>query len=674
MDSALVTRSGGRSIKAQAALLLSLVLAACSGDSSRVPPSEGADADGHGTASPTTVAANARVAEALAELPGVDDFSAAERGLIATAGPLQVPGLEGMLAWDRSSYDFIVGDAPDTVHPSLWRQEHLNNRAGLFKVSEGIYQLRGFDLANMTLISGAEGWIVVDPLTTVETARAALAFARQHLDQRPVTAVVFTHSHIDHFGGIHGVVTPEAIANGAVEIVAPGQFMAEATSELVLAGRVMGRRADYMFGRRLTRSPRGPIGSGLGKQPAIGTLTIAAPTLTVAEDLERHTVDGVDFVFQVVSGSEAPSEFVFYLPKWRALCGAELVSRNLHNLYTLRGAKVRDALAWSGFIEATRRQFPDTEVLFNSHHWPVWGSADIQQFLMGHRDIYRYIHDQTLRLAGQGMTPTEIADAIELPESLKRSFPLQGYYGTVRHNSRAVYQFYFGWYDANPANLNPLTPVQAGRRYVELLGGADRVLSAARVSYAEGDYRWVAELLNHVVFAEPDHTEARALLADTYDQLGYQASSGPWRDVYLSGAYELRNGPPETPLPTGSIRSLLRETPVDRVMELLATLVDGPAAAGNSLVLNFTITDLGRNFVLRLENAVLHHREEAPADDASVTINVSHAFLLDLLLGSVDAATLLTTNDLDIEGSRVDLVRFLSLLQVPDGTFAIVTP
>ena len=312
--------------------------------------------------------------------------------------------------------------------------------------------------------------------------------------------------------------------------------------------------------------------------------------------------------------------------------------------------------------------------MFNSHHWPVWGSGNIQRFLKQHRDIYKYIHDQTLRLAGQGMTPTEIANTIELPAALTESFPIRGYYGTVRHNSRAVYQFYFGWYDANPAHLNPLPPEDVGSRYVELLGGSERVLAAADAAYAEGDYRWVAELLNHLVFAEPDNTRARALLADAYDQLGYQAESGPWRDVYLSGAYELRNGPPETPLPTGSVRSILRETPVERVMELLATMIDGPAAADSALVLNFNLTDLGKNFVLRLENAVLHHREQPLAEDASVTINISHEFLLDVMVGEVDLSGLLTTDELDIQGSRVDLVRFLSLLQLPDGTFAIVTP
>lgn len=660
--------------KALIVLCLGLSLLACDSGPAPVPSSPGADADGHGPATASTVAANKRLGEALSGWTGFDDSPDAERGLVAAAEQLQVPGFDDTLAWDGASYDFITGSAPDTVNPSLWRQEGLNNRAGLFEVSPGIYQLRGFDLANMSLISGERGWIVVDPLTTVETARSALDFARQHLDQRPVTAVIFTHSHIDHFGGVYGVVTPEAVASGEVQVIAPEEFMAEATSELVLAGQVMSRRADYMYGRRLSRSPRGHIGSGLGKQPAIGSVTIATPSLTVVDEVERHTIDGVEFVFQIVSGSEAPSEFVFYLPEQRAFCGAELVSRNLHNLYTLRGAKVRDALAWSGFIEASRQQFPEAEVMFNSHHWPVWGAGNIQRFLKQHRDIYKYIHDQTLRLAGQGMTPTEIANTIELPAALTESFPIRGYYGTVRHNSRAVYQFYFGWYDANPAHLNPLPPEDVGSRYVELLGGSERVLAAADAAYAEGDYRWVAELLNHLVFAEPDNSRARALLADAYDQLGYQAESGPWRDVYLSGAYELRNGPPETPLPAGSVRSILRETPVERVMELLATMIDGPAAADSTLVLNFNLTDMDTNFVLRLENAVLHHREQPLAEDASVTINISHEFLLDMLVGEVDLPGLLTTDELDIQGSRVDLVRFLSLLQVPDGTFAIVTP
>ena len=638
-----------------------------------VPAAEFADANGHTPASEATRLAQRQVAEKIATLPQ-QDIEEAARGLIAKPNDLLIAGADGSVVWSLPSYDFINGDAPDTVNPSLWRQAPLNNQAGLYEVTEGVYQLRGFDLANMTLIAGDTGWIVIDPLTTEETSRAALAFAHQYLPERPVKVVLFTHSHIDHFGGVLGVTNANAIAQGDVTVVAPLGFIEESTSENIIAGPVMGRRSEYMYGMWLDRSPRGHVGSGLGKEPARGTVAIAKPNLLITASGQTETLDGVPFIFQSVSGSEAPAEITFYLPEKNAFCGAELVSRNLHNLYTLRGAKVRDALQWSNFIDETLQEFSDAEVIFNSHHWPMWGQENIHEFLSQQRDTYKYIHDQTLRLANQGLTPDEIADVIKLPRSLQLAFYNRDYYGTVKHNVRAVYQFYFGWYNARPATLDPLPASQSAERYVALMGGKDAVMSAAQLAYDDGDYRWAAELLNHLVFAEPGSATARAKLAAVYDQLGYQAESGPWRDVYLSGAYELRHGAPEINMPVGNIMGLMQAVPIARVLELIATMINGPEAEGVALTLNFNITDLGQNFVLELENAVLHHRLAPQDPSASVTINVSHQMLLDILLKKVGVGDLISSDQLNIDGSRLDLIKFLGLLQAPVANFEIVRP
>lgn len=632
----------------------------------------GADSVGHTPASTFTQTANDAVADAMASMDR-DDLAISE-GLIAAAGPLVITDDQGGVVWDLSQYDFLSSSAPATANPSLWRQAAANNLAGLFKVVDGVYQLRGFDLANMTLIEGERGWIVVDPLTSQETAKAALEFAFQHLPAAPVTAVLFTHSHIDHFGGVFGITTAEAVASGEVEVIAPEGFMAEATSEMVLAGRVMTRRADFMYGRRLQRSPRGHIGSGLGKQPAIGTVAIAQPSQIITETPESRTIDGVSFVFQNVPGSEAPAEFTFYLPEHRAFCGAELVSRNLHNLYTLRGAKVRDALRWSGYIDEALRLFPEAEVVFNSHHWPIWGEQQVVEFLKQQRDIYKYIHDQTLRLAGQGLGPEEIAEALTLPESLASSFAIRDYYGTVKHNSKAVYQFYFGWYSGNPADLDPLPRTDSAPRYVALMGGDEAVLAAAGEAANEGDYRWAAELLNILVFAEPGNSRAKSMLAGVYDQLGYQAESGPWRDVYLSGAFELRTGAPKESLPTSNVIGLLQETPIERIFELVAATVNGPDAADLDLVLEFHLTDVDRRYTLALENGVLHHALRVEGDEPSVSLSVTYPLFLRILLRDVEITELIAGDDLNITGSKLDLLRFLSLLEPHSDYFNLVTP
>lgn len=653
-----------------ASALACVTLCACD---ARVPVEQGADVLGHSAATAVTASANSAVLEAL-PFSDDQDFTEARRGFIASLDNIAISGPAGNLIWDTEAYAFIQGDAPASVNPSLWRQEQLNNIHGLFEVTPGIYQLRGFDLANMTLIDSDNGWIVVDPLTTRETASAALAFARTQLGDKPVKAIIFTHSHVDHFGGVLGVIATDSEGEVPVPVIAPAGFMEEATSENVIAGSTMGRRSIYMYGKQLARSPRGHIGSGLGKGPAFGSVGIVEPTLIVDSTPQEMNIDGVRFVFQNAPGSEAPAELTFYLPELQAFCGAEVVSRTMHNLYTLRGAKVRDALKWSAYIDEVIGMFGEAEVYFGSHHWPRWGNAEIVDFLEKQRDTYKYIHDQTLRLAAQGNTPGEIAERLQLPESLARSFSNRGYYGTTKHNARAVYQQYFGWYDGNPANLDPLPPADAAVRYIDLMGGAPVVLERAQGAFDKGEYRWVAELLNHLVFAEPDNSQARGLLAKTYDQLGYQAESGPWRDVYLSGAYELRHGKPEAGVSIASAEALLRQTPVARFFDTMAVMLNGPEAEGVDMTVNITFTDLDETHVLSLKNAVLHHHEGAADPAANATIILTHDLFIKMLTGQAGMRETLFSDELALDGSKIDALRFFALLQKPDDTFNIVTP
>lgn len=651
-----------RSLQLTSLALITILLTACGGDN-------GVGPQGNSPATDATIVANSEVADSL-PLDDQRDFEDARRGLVATPENLKITMDDGTVIWDMSSYAFIEGEAPDTVNPSLWRQAMLNNIHGLFEVTEGVYQVRGFDLANMSLIRGERGWIIVDPLTTRETAAAAMAFAREHLGDDPITAIIVTHSHIDHFGGMLGALG----ASEDVEIIAPVGFMHESTSENVIAGTTMSRRSMFMYGSQLERSAQGHVGSGLGKSPAYGSPGIKAPTRVIYETGETMTIDGVEFIFQNAGGSEAPAELTFYLPGKKAFCGAEVVSRNMHNLYTLRGAKVRDARLWSHYINEAIDLFGDAEVYFASHHWPLWGNADIVDFLKKQRDGYRYIHDQTLRLASKGHTPGEIAELIEMPESLRTSFPNRGYYGTLKHNARAVYQGYFGWYDANPANLDPLPREDAAKRYIDLMGGDDEVLEAAEEAFEDGEYRWVAELLNHLVFADPDDDDARELLARAYDQMGYQAESGPWRDVYLTAALELRQGPPESGIGIANAKDLLLETPVSEFFQVMAVMIDGPEADGEDYVFNFEFTDLGETHVLQLENAVLQHRVGDAHPEANATVRITHRLFIDMLTGNAGIRDTLFSDEVSVDGSTLDLVGFFSLLDRPEETFDIVTP
>lgn len=652
---------------------ISVLLASCSPEPTAVVAVPGGGGQGQSAPSEFTVKANAEFAP---ELPMQDqaDFEAARKGLVASEDVVLIKDSAGRVVWDSAAYAFEQGDAPASVNPSLWRQAKLNSIHGLFEVVDGVYQVRGYDLSNMSLIRGETGWIVVDPLTSEETASAALALARKHLGDDPVVAVVLTHSHIDHFGGVRAVVSRADSESGKVRIIAPQGFLEEATSENILAGLAMGRRATFMYGMNIERSIHGHVDSGLGKAPARGTFAILPPTELVDRTPQEMIIDGVRFVFQYAPESEAPAELAFYLPDHKALCGAEIVSRNMHNLYTLRGAKVRDALKWSGYIHEVLELFPDVDVLFASHHWPTWGKAQVVDYLEKQRDTYKFIHDQTLRLASRGFTSQEIAELLILPTSLRSSFGNRGYYGTTKHNAKAVYQNYFGWYDANPANLDPLPPTEAAVKYVEFMGGAEQLLAKARQSVDQGEYRWAATVLNHLVFAEPDLFEAKTLLAEVYDQLGYRAESGPWRDVYLSAGYELRHGPTGSAIDPIAAVALLSEMPLHHLFEAMATRVLPEKAEGTELKINFVFTDRGESFVLTVKNSVLNYRRAEPAGDADVTFRVTHELWLQLATGQAGIKDLVFSDDVSIEGSRLKLVSFFGLLDDPDGAFAIVTP
>jgi alkyl sulfatase BDS1-like metallo-beta-lactamase superfamily hydrolase len=662
-------------MRSPSCLVASLLLVAVGCASEPSPPGDdaAADAQGHTAPTPRTVAANAAVAKAL-PLADTQDFDDVERGRTAGGADVVVQDDAGAAIWDTRRYAFVTGEAPASVNPSLWRQAKLNGVHGLFEVVPGVHQVRGYDLANMSVIEGRSGWILVDPLGSRETSAAALALVQRTLGERPVAAVIFTHSHIDHFGGIQGVLPDEA-RRAATRVIAPERFIEEATSENVLAGLGMGRRASFMYGMPLARGPRGHVDTGLGKEPSRGRFSILRPTDLIDHTPQPMEIDGVRFVFQYAPGSEAPAELTFYLPDLKAFCGAEIVSHNMHNLYTLRGAKVRDALRWSGYIDEALTRFGDAEVLFVSHHWPVWGNERVRTFLAQQRDTYRYLHDQTLRLANGGATPGEIAEQVELPASLRTVFASRDYYGTVRHNVRAVYQNYFGWYDGNPAHLNPLPPVDESTRYVDAMGGADAVRRRAQGAFDAGDYRWAATLLNHVVFADPADAAAREQLAATYDQLGYQAESGPWRDEYLTGAFELRHGVQggDTYGPAAAT-DLLLQLPLEMFFASLAARLDGPAAEGKTTRVNMVFTDLGESWVLWLENAVLHAARRDADPSAAATVRLTRPLLVRLVTRQVGLRELISSNELSVDGSRLELLALLRLLERPGKPFPIVTP
>ena len=647
------------------AMVLAATLAGCSPGAGEAVPA--------GAATPTVQRANDQVLHEL-DLGSDIDFQFLDAGRGFVAAPTgRVEDETGRVVWDFDAFAFVEGPAPDTVNPSLWRQAQLNNHVGLFKVTDRIWQLRGFDLANMTLIEGETGWIVVDTLTSRETAAAAMAFARKHLGDRPVSGIVFTHSHVDHFGGVLGVVDADDAAARKIPVVAPSGFMEEATSENLMMGAAMPRRSMYMYGDRLPRSPTGLVDNGLGKAVAYGRVGILPPTVVIEAPTQALTIDGVRFVFHNVPGSEAPAELVFMLPGLKAFGGAELMGHTLHNLYTLRGAKVRDALRWASYLDASLEWSQGAEVVFNQHHWPVWGAGQIREFIVNQRDAYRYIHDQTVRQINAGLTGEEIAENLRLPDALQRYLSARGYYGTVRHNARAVYQHYMGWYDAHPANLDALPDEVVGERYVQLAGGRENLLAAAQKAFDDGDFRWAAELLKHAVHADAGDAQATELLARSLEQMGYLAESASWRNVYLSGALELRQGPPKQGFSPALLEDLLAHTPIERFLDRMAASIDGPQAEGLALTINLEFTDLGENHVIRLENSVMHHRRAARDPQANATLALTRPFFIRMMTGRAGGADLLLSDQTRIEGSRIDLARFFALVEKAPGNFPIVT-
>jgi alkyl sulfatase BDS1-like metallo-beta-lactamase superfamily hydrolase len=642
---------------------------------------------------PAGASEHTRVAHAHArgELPFEDreDFEDARRGLIATTPNLVVRNENGRAVWDMDSYAFLdahgqadgergadAHEAPDTVHPSLWRMARLNGMHGLFEVVPGIYQVRGYDLSNMTLVEGLTGVIVIDPLISMECASAALHLYRAHRGERPVSAVIYTHSHVDHFGGVKGVVSEEAVRAGEVPIWAPSGFLEHAVSENVLAGTAMARRAGYMFAPNLARDPRGQVDAGIGKTTSSGSITLIPPTHEVSATGQEEDIDGVPVVFQLVPDSEAPAEMNFHFPQSRVLCVAENAVHCMHNVLTPRGAPVRDSLAWSKYLgEAIELFGSHSDAMFAQHHWPRWGSERIGEYLARHRDMYRYLHDQTLRLANRGFTPTEIAAEVKLPPSLQRTWSCRGYYGTVSHNVRAVYQRYLGFFDGNPAHLDPHPPVEAARRYVELAGGMEPLLAHARAAFDDGDYRWVVEVCSHAVFADPEHAPALHLHAEALEQLGYQSESAVWRNLYLVGARELREGsPPASQGRRVASADVARALSIEQLWDAMGARLDGPRAWDTQIVLAWDFTDVEERWTVTVANGVLSTVAGRLAPDAHATVTLTRAALDAVLLGEGDGTSLFASGAIAVEGEGAKLGEFLGLLDEGDPAFAIVTP
>jgi alkyl sulfatase BDS1-like metallo-beta-lactamase superfamily hydrolase len=634
-----------------------------------------AEAAGPKEATSSTKQINAELLDSLT-FNVTDDFVDAKRGLIAQDPELVVRDVKGNAVWDMAQYSFIKegSKSPTSVNPSLWRQAQINNIYGLFKVTDHIYQVRGYDVSNISFIEGKTGYIVIDPLVSVEVAKASLDLLYKHVGKKPVVAVIYTHSHVDHWGGVKGVVSEKDAKSGKVKVVASQGFLEAAISENVFVGNAMNRRAFYMYGTLLPKGPKGHVDNGLGKYISDGSVTIIPPTNIISKTGQTLTIDGVKIVFQYTPDTEAPTEMNFYFPQFKALCMAENCTHNLHNLYTLRGAKVRDAKAWSYFLNEAIDLFGDkTEVMFASHQWPRWGRENVVEMLKSQRDLYKYLHDQTLRLANQGYNMTEIAEMVKLPEPLAREWYNRGYYGSISHDVKAIFQRYLGWFDGNPANLNQLPPVEAGKKYVEFMGGSAEVMKKARKAYEKGEYRWVAQVINHVVFAEPHNQEARNLEADALEQLGYQSESGPWRNFYLTGALELRKGVQKNPnAATTSSPDVLASMPLDLLFDYLALHLDGPRATGKTININYNFKDTGQRYLLTLENCVLLYFPGRQAQDADATFTLKLATFYDVIGEQASVKDKLASGEIVISGDKDKYFELFSLLDKFDNNFPIM--
>jgi alkyl sulfatase BDS1-like metallo-beta-lactamase superfamily hydrolase len=627
-------------------------------------------------AEPATKAANAAMA---AKLPFADtaDFEAAKRGLIATVPEGIVRTGGGTVLWNLGEYAFIDGElAPDTVNPSLWRIARLNLANGLFKVTDRLYQLRGFDIANMTVIEGDSGLILIDPLTTAEVSRAALELYYAHRPRRPVVAVIYTHSHVDHYGGVRGVIDEADVKSGKVRIIAPAGFMEAVSGENVLAGPPMARRAQFQFGTMLPRGARGQVDAGLGKSVARGTPGLIAPTQSIMEPVEAHVIDGVEIVFQLAPETEAPAEMHMFYPQLGVLNMAENACPLLHNFIPLRGAVARDPRIWAKYIgDAIALYGAKTRVLIGQHHWPTWDTAKIIDYLEAQRDLYKHIHDQTLRYMNRGWRPAEIAEAIDLPPGLAERWSARGYYGSVSHNVKAVYQRYLSWYDANPCNLHPLPPAPAARKFVEYMGGATAVIERARGDFAKGEYRWVAQVMKEVVYADPDNKEARALCADALEQMGYQAESATWRNAFLYGAQELRHGVFQMPVRPGMGADTLAGLTSDVFFDLMAIRLDAKKAAGQSLVVNWRFTDRDETLVLTLKHCTLTHRMGETAANADVSVTTTRSTMDQIVLRKLTIPDALASGALKLAGEIPKLGALFAMMDPPAGMmFEILTP
>jgi alkyl sulfatase BDS1-like metallo-beta-lactamase superfamily hydrolase len=624
-------------------------------------------------ASPHTQLHNAQVSVPNSQ----NDFDNAQRGFIAQWPGGRVEDEQGRMVYDISRYEFITQDSPSpsTVNPSLWRQAQLNVIHGLFEVAPNVWQVRGYDISNITFIAGDTGWVVIDPLTNENTARISLELANKHLGARPVTAVIYTHSHVDHFGGVLGVTTQADVDAGKCRVIAPEGFLHETVSENVIAGPAMARRSGYQFGPQLPASPTGHIDSGLGKSVPLGAPGLIAPTEDITYTGEELVVDGVRIVFQLTPDTEAPAEMNFFFPDHGWLCMAENCTHTMHNLVPIRGAQVRDALSWSKYINESIELFgANTSLMFASHHWPRWGNADIVHFLTLQRDLYRWMHDQTMRLANHGYVASEIAEMLELPEDFLEHSHTHGFYGDLVHNVKAVHQRYLSWYDANPANLHKLPPSDAGKKYVELAGGEVALLQKAREAFERGEYRWVAELLNHLVFANPENAEARHLQADTFEQLGYQAESSTFRNSYLMGAQELRQGPPPAARTQIRGKGLLMAMTIQQVFDTLAVRLKSDEVAGVTVSLNWTFTDINEKWLVGISHRTLFSTPGRHDPQAAASIITTRHTLLEVITQSTTFLEQIQAGNIFIEGDSTALITVLGNLDTFQTNFSIVEP
>jgi alkyl sulfatase BDS1-like metallo-beta-lactamase superfamily hydrolase len=609
-----------------------------------------------------------------ASLPAEDgrDAAFADQGFIATRADPMIKTSDGKPVWNLDAYGWMDGEAPATVNPSLWRHMKLLRKHGLYKVTEGVWQVRGFDVSNMTVIKGQTGWILIDPLTTKEAAAAALELVNQQLGSRPVTGVIYSHSHGDHYGGVRGVLSDADVKAGKITVIAAALFVEEAASENVLAGPAMGRRANYQFGSSLKPGPQGQMGSGIGKGISGGAITLVTPNDLIEKTGDTRTIDGVALEFQMVPETEAPAEMNVYIPAAKTFLAAEIATCSLHNILTPRGAKVRDALAWSNYLNQAVNLYADrSDAAISSHCWPRFGQSEVKSWLSGHRDNYRYLHDQTVRMMNQGMTQAEIAEAIKPPAAISDQWFNKGYYGTYSHNSKAVYQRYLGWYDAVPANLNPHPPTERAKRFVADMGGAAKVLAAAKKAMASGDYRWSSDLLNQLVFAEPANATGRAMLADSYEQQGYQAESAIWRNQFLSAANDLRHGMKAS----ATIQSpdMIGAIPTGLLLESVATRLDPAKVAGKTLAINFSIADRGETAKISVGNGVLISEMASGHDAPAATVTGPRQLFLAMLFLKMPLAQLEAAG-LKIEGDRTAVEALQAALDPIPAAFNIAEP